>query len=355
MAETKKTENATQKPANRVRPRNFKCGRCGTGFSQSRDLQRHQDRKTSCIPILDLDDLPEEKRKDPICRFCGRAFSTSGSLLRHIKQSCKIAPRNGDTSGMDKLYEHVVKKQEERHQKEMKEMREEMESLRTEVKAMKEGEFAETEIEEKTPAVGPTAAHRGVGIGINNGVNLIDQSKKINKTINKTTININIFGSENTSHITQRDVLGLIRKLHPIGEALDKASERLILSMAMMIYSDERKTENITCYLPSKKGKDALVHGEKGWEVMPVCLTLSPMAARSVDELFKKQPWPGLDGIDAGANLEEPTRLLNYIAKNEGELVGNAAAPSSEFRAIPIRNRDLLQRYLLKLPVAGDA
>ena len=195
-----------------------------------------------------------------------------------------------------------------------------------------------------------TGIVRNAVVQTNHGV--VDLSTKTFKQ----NITINFFGSENTSHITQKDVLGLFRSLGPVGASADlsKAGERLILSMAMMIYSDEMHPENITCYLPSKKGKEALVHAQRGWEVMPVSLTLSPMAVRSVDELFKKQPWPGIDGIAADANLDAPTKILTYIKDNEGTIIGNASAPSSELRAIPIRNRDLLDRVLQKLPGAGD-
>ena len=79
--------------------------------------------------------------------------------------------------------------------------------------------------------------------------------------------------------------------------------------------------------------------------------------------LSLKQPWQGLHGIEATANLDDPTRILSYIAKNEGDLVGDAASPSSELRAIPIsrkmlaffENRDILEKVLLKLPRTGDA
>lgn len=323
----------------------FECEKCGAKFPKSQGLQRHKNRKTPCAPILDIDDLREDDKKNPNkCRFCGRVYGSKGSLQQHVSKYCKIVPRNGDTSGMDKLYEHVLKRQLERERQQRQQHEDEIESLKMRIAKM----------EEKTaPAVPATTEHKEVKVAnIVAGKNAtVDQS--INKTVNKVTINI--FGAEKTPHITPRDVLGLFRSLGPIGSDLGKAGERIILSMAMMIYSDEKHPENITCYLSSKKGKEALVHAESGWEVMPISLTLSPMASRSVDELFKKQPWAGLDGIAVDANLEEPTKILSYIAKNEGDLVGGAAAPSSEFRAIPIRNKEILEKVLAKLPRMGDA
>src|SRR5271170_4966557 len=98
---------------NRDVARNFKCDRCGKKFPQSRDLKRHTSKKSPCTPILELEDLPEDQKNNPNkCMFCNRPFVNKSTMIRHIRENCKIAPRNGDTSGMDKLYEHVLRKQE---------------------------------------------------------------------------------------------------------------------------------------------------------------------------------------------------------------------------------------------------
>ena len=316
----------------------FVCDICETQFSDAAHLRRHKRRKRPCAAILDVTGLTDEQKQNPNkCKFCGRVFARKDSLTRHLQRSCKIVPRNGDTSGMEKLYEHVLKKQEERHKADLESLRKEMEE-----------KFHSLTTTEATPERGGKE-FKTVNVVAKNAI--VDQSTRI-----KQNININFFGSENTSHITPRDVLGLFRNLGPIRADTDlgKAGEKIILSMAMMIYSDQKHPENITCYLPSKKGKEALVHAEGGWEVMPVSLTLSPMASKSVDELFKKQPWPGIDGIAADANLDEPTKILSYIAKNEGQLVGDASSPNSELRAIPIRNKDILEKVLARLPKTGD-
>jgi hypothetical protein len=330
----------------------FKCEACGKTFPQNRDLQKHLQRKNPCALFVEVEDISDEKKKNSHrCRFCGRSFATSSNLSRHLRRSCKIVPRNGDTSGMDKLYEYTLKKQEDRHRAEMEALLKRVEDLEAvsklstvaDAKALAAPMDAKVSVQDhKAP---PNIANMMAKTAI------VDQST--GKTV--TNVTVNIFGGESTSHITPVDVLGLLRKLGPLGEDLCKPAERLILSMALMIYSDEHHPENITCYLPNKKGKDALIHGESGWEVMPISLTLSPMASKSVDALFKKQPWPGLNGVPADLNLDEPTRILRYIADHEPDLVGGAASPSSELRAIPIRNREILEKVLAKLPKAGDA
>lgn len=318
------------------------CDKCGKVFSLPSRLKVHLARKTPCSPILDI--LPDEKKDSQhACKFCGRLFASYDSMRRHIRQVCKIAPRNGDTSGMEMLYEHILKKQEAKHKGEIESLRLEMdEKFRT--MAGKDVASTSDTIESKEI--------KNVSVHANKGV--INQNTKITKVTNKNKITINFFGSEKTDHITPKNVLAMVKKLGPLGSDLSKASDRLILSMAMMIFSDEKHPENITCYLPNKKGKEALVHDESGWSVSPISLTLSPMASRSVDELFKKQPWPGQGGIELDEKLDIPTQVLGYIKQHEGDLVDSASGPGSELRAIPIRNKEILERVLAGLPKAGD-
>src|ERR1700678_327679 len=103
-----------------MKAKNFKCDKCDAAFPKSRDLIRHKARIRPCDPILEPESLSEESKKKPHkCKFCNRTFSLKTNLIRHIRQNCKIAPRNGDTSGMDKLFEYTFKKQEEAYKAEI--------------------------------------------------------------------------------------------------------------------------------------------------------------------------------------------------------------------------------------------
>lgn len=313
------------------------CPKCGASFPLPWKLKRHLARKTPCQPILDAEDIPEEKKDARYkCKFCGRVFQQDAGLSRHMKKRCKIIPRNGDTSGMERLYDHFEKKRDEKVQN----LERKLERVLEEMKTLK-GEERKTVPASLASAV--TEAARTANVIAKNAV--VDQSTKIN---------INIFGREDTSHISHKEVLDILQKLGPLGSDLDTPSKRAITSMTMRIFSDPKHPENLTCFMPNKKGKDALVHGESGWEMMPLSLALSPMATKSVDALFAKQPWPGQDGIDADAKIEISTKILGHIKKNEGDIVSSVSAPGSELRTIPIRNRDLLEKALMKLPTAGD-
>ena len=94
----------------------FPCLKCGTEFPTNQKLTRHLNRKRPCDPILEREVLPAPQQDNPIrCRFCGRTYSRSDSLKRHLK-TCSIA--NTD-KGMEKLYEHELKKQQIRFEEEL--------------------------------------------------------------------------------------------------------------------------------------------------------------------------------------------------------------------------------------------
>ena len=319
------------------------CSKCGHHFRDTFNLKKHLARKTPCAPIIGEDDLPEEQKDSPNkCRFCGRAFASAQSMRRHVRQACKIAPREGNPDGMEKLYEYTLRRQ-------METMKAEIENLKAQVaqSSAAAASTALTKIEAIPPATVVQTAHI---------TNNIDRS--VGKTINTANITINVFERENLDRVTRQQVWDLLRGLGPVGDNVKAIAEKAIIQAAMLVFSDPERPENITCYLPNKKGDDALVHGEKGWEVQPVSLVISPMAAQSIELLFKHQPGMG-DKFEARPKedvdwvMTTCGDIMRYIAKNEGDLTNEP--PRGEFRGILIRNKDLLQQVLAKLPVAGNS
>ena len=102
----------------------YDCPECKKSFRDKYNLQRHRkQRKKPCAPILDIEDLSKEERENPNrCRFCGRTFASYSSMRRHIRNTCKIAPRNGNTEGMEILYDHIIKKQQEQIDQQQKQI-----------------------------------------------------------------------------------------------------------------------------------------------------------------------------------------------------------------------------------------
>jgi hypothetical protein len=308
-------------------------------------LKRHLERKTPCTPIVEEEDLPEEKKECPNkCRFCGRSFATRASALRHIRNTCKIAPREGNEDGMEKLYEHILKKQtstlHKEYQEKMAAMQRQIDELRT---------------EKSTPVPATPTALAQTNAIVQNVTQNIAVDNSVNKIVNNTVnVNISVFGQENLGRITKPQVFDILRSLGPVGENVKTVAEKAIIQAAMLIFSDPTHPEDLTCYLPNKKGENALVHGESGWEVQPVGLVISPMAAQSIETLFRHQPAPDKDTPEKDVKwiMDECGNIMRYIQQHEGDLTNEP--PRGEMRGVLIRNKELLQQVLKKLPIAGQ-
>jgi hypothetical protein len=316
----------------------FECDICGAKFPKNQGLAKHKARKTPCAPIIDSADLTEEQRTNPNkCKFCGRVFSRTDNLSRHMKKACKVAPREGNPDGMEKLYEYTLRKQEAR----IKAMEDELAKLRR-------GPMAAALVS-ASPRVVASSSQPATTTVTNTMIN-IDNS--VGKTINQ--ISINVFGQEKLDRITKLQVFDLLKGLGPVGENVKAIAEKAIIQAAMLIFSDPDRPEDITCYLPNKKGENALIHGETGWEVQPVGLVISPMAAQSIETLFKHQPAPDQHTPEKDVKwiMEECGNIMRYIQKHEGDLTNEP--PRGELRGILIRNKELLHQVLKTLPMAGQ-
>jgi hypothetical protein len=314
------------------------CQKCGKYFAVNQGLKRHQARKTPCAPVLDMNDLLDEQKDSPNrCKFCGRVFVSKATLTQHIRKSCKIAPRKGNVDGMEKLYEHVIKRQA---------------ALDAEVKMLK----AQSCTSIIPSQVDGTALIDTIIAPKNNNQTIIVRTANIDQSVGKTTnnITINVFGQEKIDRITKPDVFKILRGLGPVGENIKAIAEKAIIQAAMLIFSDPAHPEDITCYLPNKKSDNALVHGETGWEVQPVGLVISPMATKAIDALFAQQPAPDTEtpANDVKWMMNECGNIMRYIMNHEGDITNTP--PRGEMRGILIRNKELLNQVLTKLPMAGQ-
>jgi len=230
-------------------------------------------------------------------------------MYRHIRVACKVAPnkKNGDT-GMERLYEHTLQKQVERLETQMDEM---MKLIR-----QQQGSSSSS----STIQAGEIAFQAGDHAQV-------DNSKKI--------VNINVFGQEKLDHVTAERIKVILNECLQ-RPALPAAVGEAVLKTAMLVYSDPDRPENLTAYLPNKKTKDALVHTKAGWEVQPTRLVLPPMALKSIDTIFGRQP-----------HEDEYAPLLKELQQNEARF-----AAGEDLHPILVRNKDLLMRALATLPVA---
>ena len=120
-------------------------------------------------------DLSEEKKDNPNkCKFCGGHLCKYIDAYRHIRTTCKIAPREGNTEGMEKLYLHVLQRQK-RLEEENAAMKEEMRELRD----------SQTSSASSAALAVPGASTQIAAHITNNITTLVDQS--VNKTVKPST------------------------------------------------------------------------------------------------------------------------------------------------------------------------
>jgi hypothetical protein len=291
-------------------------------------------RKTPCAPILEpedvkalydrktLEDPDFEKKK---CSFCGRVFGTYTNMRRHVRNACKIAPnaKNGD-AGMEILYEHTIRRQETRIAA--------LERQNAEILGM----MRQLVVQTAAPAGGAQVSGE-IAVHNRDGTVAVDNSRK--------EIHIHIHGQEGLDHITPARIKAILDEtLGGAGAGVEQAAQAAVLKTAMLVYSDPEHPENLTAYLPNKKTNDVLVRtsreGAIGWEVKPASLVLPPMAQKSVDTLFDRQPYEEAEGYGP---------LMKELADNEKRY-----AAGTELRPILVRNKVLLARVLKALPLAGE-
>lgn len=289
------------------------CPKCRHEFRDPSTLRRHTQRKRSCAPVVAL--VRTSQAQHPggreSCRFCGRTYSSEWNLRRHLK-SCPIAARG--TAGLDALYAHVLAQSVE------------VEELRT--------RLAQTQL-----AV-PDGQHGDTNVFITmSGVTLDARVTNI--------VSINVFGQETTDHISPDVVRGILARYADLDLGTDdrarEAVVRAVLEAALLIYSDSTVPNNVTCYLPSQRGDNALIHGAEGWEMVPVRLVLGPMARASFDLFFDKQP--------LGDDVDRFRKILQEMRRCEQQVTASGAG----LQAVLIRNKDILARLLEHLPVAGSS
>lgn len=282
------------------------CSRCGKAFRFPSDLEAHLRRKTPCGTLIyephQLSD--EEQQKEHHCKFCGHRFTTRQGLSRHTRKSCKIA---GSAEGMQKLYEHTLKRQAEQQAQENADLRADLDDLREQVRQLSK---------QPTTVVQQNIAHQ-----------------------TNMNITLNFFGGEDVAHISRAEVRRLLDSSLQQSRAPDQAALAALLKAAQLIYSNPLYPENLTCYLPNVKGDAVMVHYSNGWHIEPCPLVIPPMVAKSVGVLFDQQP------------LEEAGKygdLLKALRANE-----EAFKQGKKMKPVLVQSRELLEKALGSLPRAA--
>lgn len=225
------------------------CTICKKDFIYKSHLDRHNRRKTSCNPIVDIDDLNDEhkakiekaKAENRLCPFCNRVLSSHYALKKHIHSGCPIAPnkKNG-TRGMDLLYQHT-----------------------------KEKEYSKNSQKNSS----------GVNIG-----SIADST--VNNTVDNRVINnvtINVHGQENLDYITEDDVAGIydsaltaenMKKITKGDlKTISEVAQAVLAKSLSMVFNNKMHPENFTAYIPDMRQfvqsnpKKIMVRGDSEWSM----------------------------------------------------------------------------------------
>ncbi len=317
------------------------CVRCGKSFQYPSLLKRHQNQKTTCVLILEKENLSEtEQKKKYNCKFCGRRYTTYTSMCRHVRESCKIAPneKNGE-EGMELLYKHVKheQKRNDRLENEMRVIKTQMGQLVNLLVTREEQNNAA----EVSQAGNKTIAVQG------------DHNTTTQNHLEQNNTTINIFGQESVAHINYMTIYRLLNKIEPRYEVQD-AAKTLLLEVMAQIYGNPDHPENFTSYLPNKRTDDTLVHGAKGWEIRSVQRTCQPMIEKGLDVLFEfsNQPLPDKPGCEDMEPRDKFERIYKILGESETKYPSEL---KNDTRAVLLQTRSLLRKERGgKLPKAGD-
>lgn len=294
------------------------CPKCHHCFRDPSTLRRHLGRKRPCAPVVEPEDAPQGGAADATkCKYCGRSYSSEWNLRRHMR-SCPIAARG--ERGMNELYEYVLEKTRRAEEADL-----EIQALRAELEDVR-GQL------DNRPAVTVTDSQ----VLVDAGVHVAGD------------VTINVFGREETSHVSGTDIRRILTECsgalgaNPQPKVINKAAIQALMEAAFLIYSDPDYPGNVTCFVPNQRGDNALVHtsredGTTGWEIRPVQLVLPPMARLSLDLLFDKQPFEDADQCE---------KALQVLREREEQLITTGGG----LKPVLIRNKQILSQLLSQLP-----
>ena len=187
-----------------------KCKKCQHIFKRKEHLIAHQNRKTSCVPII-KDTSTTVDNEENKCKYCGKTYSTQYNLKRHYK-SCKVKKT---PTIMEQHFLKIIESQQFNQEKLEKEMNE-----------------LKNIIKNQQPTV------------INNNQTIND-----NRQLNITLVN---FGKEDLSYITPQFIAGLFDT---------QAADQIIPTIIKKIHNDPEHPENHNVYMLTREDEHAMVYG----------------------------------------------------------------------------------------------
>lgn len=186
----------------------YECNNCHKVFTCRSGLKYHQSNNV-CV------------KKDYVCKYCPKTFTTETSMYRHMRTVCKQKAKQDD--------EYIVDADKD---EQIKELRNELLALKKEMMEMKNMQ----------------------NTSINNG--MINNTNNSNNTMN-VMINLSPYGSEDMSKIDRNDLLKAFR-----------CGFNSPLQLTETMHFNPKYPEFHNIYISSMKNKYAMMYDGTDWELV---------------------------------------------------------------------------------------
>lgn len=198
---------------------------------------------------------------DYMCAMCNQCFSRSDSLVRHQKKYCKA-----------KLQEDAMAKNGPDYElrNKVKHLEEVIVELTRQIKQTKNDDRSNSE---NNQVLNTNMNHSNIG----------NNNQNINNTIN---INLNAFGKEDNSHLTESDYKFMLNK-----------GFKSIQELVKQVHFNEKKPENHNVYISNLRENYATIYNGNQWIVKSkhdvlddLYSTKKELLQDKYDEIIEKLP-----------------------------------------------------------------
>jgi len=204
----------------------YECLTCLKKFNRKSHLEYHKANKV-CVgkqyEITDDDDADGQCR----CKFCGKMFTTSTSMYRHVNHTCKI--KKSEDLNRDRIYERLLELEEK--SKDIDVLKKENNKLKKKVVSLEKNVKSASKVTNNT-----------TNNNVNNGI--------------VTHINLIGYGKEDLSKIDKKDILKAIQCGY---DSTIKLTETL--------HFNPKHPEYHNVYITNVKDKYAMMFDGKDWNL----------------------------------------------------------------------------------------
>jgi hypothetical protein len=287
---------------------NKTCQTCLQTFSTNANLKLHTNRRIPCVapeiiaPELKVEHAPYKHK----CERCELRFQTNKKLMSHLhrKFPCKIKNPTEEEIELRVLFEQLKAdhlKQQEEHLKQQEEHLQQQE----EIKQLKQQ------------------------VNTANGTTNNNNTKNTTNNIqNNNNVTINVYGKEDTSHITDAMVLSCF-------DDFDKSIEKYF----DMKHFSKRMKCNHNIYISNMRDGYMMVFNTKKWNIVNKEVTLKKMYYE-IKEILSNE-WDRMRNKNAVASHIESIypRFIEYEIDDERELLFQTAS-CDKMACMAYNNRD---------------